>query len=392
MRLQLWQIGAVLRKELTDGLRDRRSVVSTLLFPLLMPSLIVFLFNTIAERERQADDIDIPVVGAQRAPGLVDWIERRGFDVIEGPDDPQEAVRQGKYDFVLVVPEDYAADFEQARSGAIELVLDGSRKEARSAIRRVRQLVRSYGRTIGALRLVARGVSPQVGRPIDLEEVDVASARKRAATLFVFIPMFVILAAFMTGMHVAIDSTAGERERSSLEALLINPVPRTAVVLGKWLATVLFSGVGISLILASLTFALRRMPLQELGLQLEVGPSEIAGILAATLPLAFFASGLQVLVATFSRSFKEAQTYVSMLIFLPMIPYFIASISSLGTQPWMIPVPALGQQVLLTDVLGGESIGFLSFLASGLSSLLLGLLCVWITARLFQRERIVFGR
>ena len=100
----------------------------------------------------------------------------------------------------------------------------------------------------------------------------------------------------------------------------------------------------------------------------------------------------QVLVATFSRSFKEAQTYVSMLIFLPMIPYFIASISSLGTQPWMIPVPALGQQVLLTDVLGGEHIGIGSILLVVLSSPLLGLLCVEVTARLFERERIVFGR
>jgi sodium transport system permease protein len=392
MRLQLRQIATVLRKELTDGLRDRRSVVSALLFPLLMPALITFLFNTLAERERQADDIDIPVVGAPAAPGLIAWIERRGFDVVEGPTDPQEAVRAGTHDFVLVIPEDYADDFARGSTAEIELVLDGSRKEAHSAIRRVRGLVRSYGRMVGALRLVARGVSPQVGHPVALEDVDVASARKRAATLFVFIPMFVILAAFMTGMHVAIDSTAGERERSSLEPLLVNPVPRTAVVLGKWLATVAFSGVGISLILTSLTLALQRMPLQELGLQLELGPAEIVGVLAATLPLAFFASGLQILVATFARSFKEAQTYVSMLIFLPMVPYFIASVSSLGTQPWMIPVPALGQQVLLTSVLGGEKVSFLSFLVSGSSSLFLGLLCVWVTARLFQRERIVFGR
>jgi sodium transport system permease protein len=123
-----------------------------------------------------------------------------------------------------------------------------------------------------------------------------------------------------------------------------------------------------------------------------MGPPEIIGVLVATLPLAFFASGLQVLVASFARSFKEAQSYISLLILLPMIPSIIAQLYSLGNKWWMAPIPALGQQVLLTEVLSGESVSLLSFLASGASSLLLGLLCVWVTAKLFQREHIVFGR
>jgi sodium transport system permease protein len=392
MMPRLTQITPVLRKELTDGIRDRRSILSALIFPLLMPLMLTFLFNTIARREREAQDIDIPVVAAQRAPGLVDWIERRGFTVVPGPDDAEAAVRDGALDFVLVIPEDYVEDFASARTAEVELVLDGSRKEAHSSIRRVRDLVHGYSRLIGRLRLTARGVSPQIGNPISIEDVDLASPRKRAASVFIFIPLFVIIAAFITGMHVAIDSTAGERERSSLEPLLINPVPRTAVVLGKWLATVVFSAVGIGLTLTSLTIALSRMPLQELGLQLTMGWAEVAGVLVAVLPLAFFASGLQVLVGTFARSFKEAQTYVSLLMFLPMVPYFISAVASIDSQPWMIPIPLLGHQVLLTDVVGGETVGLLSFAVSGVSSLLLGLVCVWVTARLFEGEKIVFGR
>ncbi|MFC1525999.1 ABC transporter permease [Candidatus Latescibacterota bacterium] len=383
---------AVFSKELRDGLRDRRSLLSTLAFPFLGPLLITFMFKALAEQEREAGDIDIPVVGGANAPGLVDWIQRRGFDVVAGPEDPQQAVRDGDFDFVVVVPEEFAEDFAQARTADVELVHDGSRKDTRSAVRRARRLVEGYGRMIGSLRLVARGVSPQVGNPLAIDDVDLASARKRAAHFFTFVPMFVIMAAFITGLNVAIDTTAGERERASLEPLLVNPVARLHLVLGKWLAAVVFSGIGVCLTLTSVVLALRRVPLQELGIHFEIGTPEIAGVLAATLPLALFASGLQILVATFSRSYKEAQTYASLLIMLPMVPHLIASVYSLGTSRWMLPIPALGQQVLLTDVFGGEAVTIASYLVVGVSSLTLGLLCVWVTAHLFQRERIIFGR
>ena len=383
---------AVLKKELLDGLRDRRSVMSAFIFPMIGPLFISFMFNTITERQRESQDIDIPLIGGEYAPGFVDWIERRGFTPIDGPDDPQAAVRDGTYDFVLVIPADYAEDMAAARTAEIELVRDGTKKDAGAAVGKAHDLVNSYSRMIGNLRLIARGVSPQLSQPVKVETVDVASERQRAAHFMVFIPMYVILAAFMTGMNIAVDATAGERERNSLEPLLVNPVSRQALVLGKWLGAVVFSCFGIALTLAGLVFAMSRVSWQELGIQLQMGPPEIIGVLVATLPLAFFASGLQVLVASFARSFKEAQSYISLLILLPMIPSIIAQLYSLGNKWWMAPIPALGQQVLLTEVLSGESVSLLSFLASGASSLLLGLLCVWVTAKLFQREHIVFGR
>ena len=381
----------VWRKEVLDGLRDRRSVLSALFFPVLMPFLITLLFKVIADREREAQDIDIPVVGADRAPDLIDFIKRRGYGVVPGPEDAETAVREKVHDFVLVIPEDFAGDFALAKTAAVELVHDGSRKEASAAVGRVRGVINNYSRMVGSLRLIARGISPVVHQAVEIDNVDVVSARRKAANLFTFIPMFVIIAAFISGMNIAIDTTAGERERSSLEPLLVNPVSRTTFVLGKWLATALFSGVGVLLTMASLTFALSRVPLHQLGIQLQIGTAEIAGMLVATLPLALSAAGLQVLLATFARSFKEAQTYASLLIVLPMVPHFVASLYSLGDEWWMLPIPALGQQVLMTDVLGSEPVAAGSFLTVGLSSAVIGLICVWITAKLFERERIVFG-
>ena len=381
----------VWRKEVLDGLRDRRSVLTALFFPVLMPFLITLLFKVIADREREAQDIDIPVVGADRAPDLIDFIKRRGYGVVPGPEDAETAVREKVHDFVLVIPEDFPGDFALAKTAAVELVHDGSRKEAAAAVGRVRGVINNYSRMVGSLRLIARGISPVVHHAVEIDNVDVVSARRKAANLFTFIPMFVIIAAFISGMNIAIDTTAGERERSSLEPLLVNPVSRTTFVLGKWLATALFSGVGVLLTMASLTFALSRVPLHQLGIQLQIGTAEIAGMLVATLPLALSAAGLQVLLATFARSFKEAQTYASLLIVLPMVPHFVASLYSLGDEWWMLPIPALGQQVLMIDVLGGEPVAAGSFLTVGLSSAVIGLICVWITAKLFERERIVFG-
>ncbi len=203
--------------------------------------------------------------------------------------------------------------------------------------------------------------------------------------------MIIILATFIAGVNVAIDTTAGERERHSLEPLLVNPVPRRTLTAGKWLAASIFSGAGFALTLASLLFALSRVPLQQIGIDLEIGTRETIGLLLSVLPLTLFASGLQVALATFARSYKEAQTYLSMLVILPMVPHFIASMTTLGDAWWMHLIPALGQHVLVTGVLGGEPFSIPLFLTATLSAVILGYACVEITARLFQREHIVFG-
>ena len=167
---------AVLKKELIDGLRDRRSMMSAIIFPMIGPLLISFMFNTVTERQRESQDVEIPIVGAERAPGLIDWIERRGYTVVEGPLDPEAAVRDGTVDFVLIVPEEFADDLAEARTAEIELVRDGTKKDAGAAIGRAHNLVESYSRMMGRLRLIARGISPQLGQPISVETVEIGRA------------------------------------------------------------------------------------------------------------------------------------------------------------------------------------------------------------------------
>ena len=386
----LW---VVFRKELIDGVRDRRSIMSALIPPVVMSLMLGVMFNVIADKRRRAEHIEIPVVGAAHAPALIDWIgQQRGIEIVDGPEDPHVEVREGDLDFVVVIPEDYEERFSQAKTAEVQLIIDGSDRDAQPAVRRVRRLIQGYGQQIAVLRLIARGVSPTIAAPVRVDEVEVSSAQKRAAMVLAFLPMMVVLAVFTGGMQIAIDATAGERERGSLEPLLVNPAPRFSFVGGKWLASVVFSWVSVAWTFALLLMVLERVPMQGLGLRFELGPREIAAVLAAVLPLGLFSSALQMSVATFARSYKEAQTYVSFLMFFPMLPAFFFILSPIEPAAWTIPIPLLGQHVLVTGALEGEVMSLWSFGAAALATAAVALTFLVFTTRLFRREKIIFGR
>jgi sodium transport system permease protein len=205
------------------------------------------------------------------------------------------------------------------------------------------------------------------------------------------VPMFLILAAFIAGVNVAIDTTAGERERRSLEPLLVNPVSRLAIALGKWGTSSLFGLVGVTLTTLVSLVALRAASLEELGIQISISGGKILALVAIAAPVALLAAGLQMLVATFARSYKEAQTYVAILPFTAMMPTILLQFQPLDTAAWMMAVPAMAQQQLLMDALGGEVQWGFTALAGG-ALLVYALIAMWVTAAMLQRERIIFGR
>ena len=198
--MNLSRLQVVFRKEMLDGIRDRRSLMSVGISALIGPLLVGFMFNRLAERQREAQDIQIPVVGAERAPALINWLEQQdGVEIVEGPQDAEEAVRERDEDVVVVIDEEFGKDFSEARPARVKLVADGSRQTAQPKVRRVRRLIQRYSQEIAVLRLIVRGVSPAIATPIRVEYIEVSSSQQRAATLLNFIPMFVVLAAFMGG-------------------------------------------------------------------------------------------------------------------------------------------------------------------------------------------------
>ena len=386
------QVRAVWRKEFTDAMRDRRSLMSALLYPILMPLMMTLMFGALARLEGSERPLELPITGSERAPNLVAWLEERGVIVVDAPSDPEAAVRNGDVDLVLIIDEDYAEHFRSVQPAAVRLLRDSSRTASGSSIGRTRNLLRQYSNQVAVLRLVARGVSPGVMQAVQIDELDLATPEQSAARLFAMIPMLLILGAFIGGLNVAIDTTAGERERHSLEPLLVNPVSRTALTAGKWLTTCLFGLVASVLTLIAFLFMMRFVPLEQLEMQLNLGYPQLLLMVVAVAPVALLASGLQMFVATFSRSFKEAQTYVSVLIFLPMIPGMVTQIYPLQPAAWMMAVPALSQQLLLVDVMGGEAVSIPGLAGSAAATTVLAFLFLALTSRMLSQEKIIFGR
>ena len=387
------RIFVVVHKELIDAIRDRRGIYSILFGALLGPILIGFMLNRIADQQRSSQEIRVPIVGSEYAPVLVNWLEQQsGVEIAPGPADAETAVRDRALDFVLVIPKEFPEKFRQSRPAPVQVVSDSSRQSARGKVQRLRTLLARYSAEIGGLRLVTRGVSPAIASALKIEDIEVSSAQQRAAQVFNIIPMFLILSAFAAGMQIATDSTAGERERGSLEPLLVNPIPRLELVTGKWIAAVALAAAGITLSLVITSAVLLSVRLEDLGFRFNLTLYDALLLLAATLPAALIAPSIQMYLASFAKSFKEAQSYIGLLMLLPTIPGIAANFYPLGNRPWMAPIPILGQFSLSTDILSGKPPSLFFLALAVISAAAVGFLFIALTTRLFSKEKIIFGR
>ena len=391
--MNLAQALVVVRKELKDWSRDRRSIITVLVSSLLAPAIIGIMFTQLASRQRQVEDVKIPIVGSEYAPAFVAWLSQQaGVEVETFTGDPNEAVRTRQEDVVLVITEKFSKNFSTSKPAQIRMINDSSSNNSRPKVQRIRALLTRYSGEIGSLRLIARGISPVVANPVQIEDVEVSSAQQRAAQILGFIPLFIMISAFTGAMSISTDSTAGERERGSLEALLVNPAPRVSIASGKWIAAALTAMVSV-FVSGTLLFVLfKNIPLQDLGIRFRIGPEHISGFLVTLLPLCPLIAAIQMYVATFAKSFKEAQSYLSFLMMAQMIPGMMATMNTNTTKAWMHYVPWVGQQTLLTDVLSNKAIAPMEFAIVGVVNLVLAVAIIRATAGLLHREKIIFGR
>ncbi len=391
--IRMRQLIAIARKELVDGLRDRRSLATLLFSTVMTPALLGVLLTTTAGSQRGAEDLTLPVVGAEHAPAFVTWLgQQTGVKVVPGPADPQQAVLDRSEDVVLIIEPDFMDRMRRAQPAEVKLVAESSRDRSRPKVARVRALVGGYAGQLASLRLIARGVAPGIASPIRLEDVEVSSSQARLAQLLSFLPLLLVIAGLVGGMQIGIDSTAGERERGSLEPLLLNPVPRWVIAGGKWLAA---SALGCASVVVSMLITvnvLRRIPWHDLGIRFRVTDAELFSLLLLLLPLAVLLAAVVLYASTFARSFKEAQGYMGMLMLVPMLPGMLATVYPLSRRPWLAPVPVLGQYALASDALAGQPPTMGGYLLAGAVTLACAVGLVWLTARALTRERIVFGR
>jgi sodium transport system permease protein len=296
------------------------------------------------------------------------------------------AVKTGAHDVVLVIPEEFGEQLADMVPARIEIVADQANNDAERDARRVRNALRGYNQQLAGLRVIARGINPMALQPLNIDEVDVSTPSGRSAMLLGMMSYFFIFAALMGGMYLAIDTTAGERERGSLEPLLSLPVTRDQLILGKIAATCLFMTLSLSLSLVAFYFSLSFMPLERLGMTPNFGPGVVLATLAIFLPFILVGSALMTLVASFTKSYREAQTWLSVVLIAPTMPILIVSILMLRPRTEFMFIPSLSQHLLLVDMVKNEPVNSLHVAISVVSTLLIGLTLTWVCARLYRRE------
>ncbi|HEX6703940.1 MAG TPA: ABC transporter permease [Albitalea sp.] len=373
----------VYRKEVTDALRDRRTLMVVLMSSVLLgPLVLIALSAFIASFEERAEKREVHVTGIEHAPTLANYLARQTYVVKQAPPDYEARLRTSKlHDPVVVIPADFERDLARGETPVLEIVSDSGNQQAQGGTARIERLLRGFGRERGLVNLAVRGVSPALTEPVEVQERDLANAQSRAAQMTAMLPFFVIMAVLYGALNAALDTTAGERERGSLEPLLMTPPAPLALVLGKW-GAVASLGMLIA-VLSSTSFIPAQWLLRSDTLQamFQYGWHEALWFLAVLLPLAAALSAVLMAVAIRCKSFKEAQASSAVVVLgislLPLATVFNQS----GEQWWQLWVPGLAQQTLMTRVLKGEGFGVEQVMVPLLVCAVLTALGVWAVAR-----------
>jgi sodium transport system permease protein len=378
-------------KECRESLRDRRILLNALLLgPLIGPLLFVIILRVTLSHELDRAERPLPVVviGAQRAPNLIEALRQQGMRIVDPPQEEIErAVRAQRVPVALRVSPSYTDDWQAGRPAQVEIIYDSSSREVGGQVARLRNMLTLYARRTSAMRLVARGIAPAIGTSLVIAERDQATPAARGATMFAMLPYFLILTSFMGGMWLAIDSTAGERERQSLEPLLANPVPRSQILLGKLAAAATFSFTSLVLGLIAFCVAAKLLPTERLEMSLSLSVGTMATILPLMLPLVALIVLTQMLLSAFAKTYREAQTYLGLLQLLPVIPSVLLSIMPITPKLWMFAIPLIGQQLTIMQWLRGAPVGVAPPILCSLATLV-ALSLVFVAARrVYESER-----
>lgn len=374
-------ITTLVRKELIDAIRDKRSVMAGLYYALFTPILFAVVFTAIINKVTNPEDIEITITNSTAASELTNYLSNRG---ITHGTDPTSLKK-----IELVISSDFAEQLNSAKSAEVTLIADRSDDNLRSAISRTQGALRGYSSGIASLRLIARGVSPTVIQPLKVHMQDQATSDSKGGQLLGMVILTIVLSVFISGMNLAIDTSAGERERNSLALLLSHPVSVRQLVLSKTLAVSIFGVLGLILVMLVSKIVYPFVPWQELGFSINISLQFMLATLLVGSTVAIFAASMQLFVSFMAKSFKEAQTYLTFVIFVPMaMSYAVTLDFAVDELRW---APVSGQLQALIDLAKGKEIPLLQLAVSCLSTLVLSFALIFGMERLLKSEKIVFG-
>ncbi len=385
----------VFAKEFRENLRERRTLFSALILgPLLGP--LLFAGGLSLELSRGSREGERPVALAvahgERAPNLLAFLRQYGVAVTPVDYDAaaaRAAVLSHRHAQVLAVSADFGARLREGKPAPLALYADASDLAAAGDAARVRALLGQYGALLARLRVAGRGIDPLLLVPVAVQDMDVSTPATRSVLALGTLSYLVLLTMLMGGMYLAIDATAGERERGSLEPLLTVPVPRAQLIFGKILATCAYMTASLTLTVMVFAIVLRFAGLERLGMSVNFGPWAAARVILCCLPLVPLGAALMTIVAAYTRSYREAQTWLGLTLLVPTLPLVFAGVLGLRPRLALMAVPSLSQHFLITSLLREEPIPLSFLLLSVAATLALGALLIGVAGRLYRREALL---
>lgn len=371
----------ILKKELKDALRDRRSVFAALSYSIGTPILMALVFLAMIDKYSSPEALYINVEGGEQAQELLGFLASK--DIRQG-----DAENKAE-DILLKIENDFGRDFSSGRGATVSVVVDLSEQRLQASVARLQENLLAYSQEIAAIRLLARGVAPEVIRPLDIQVQNQANAESRAAFLVGICVFIMIYAVFISGMNLSIDTSAGERERNSLALMLSLPIKVSDLVLAKVLAVSCFAMMGLVLINISFLVAFQFMPWHEMGLNVEFSPQFQMLMMILSLPIALMAASLQLFVSFMAKTFKEAQSYLTLVLMAPM---GLAMAAGYDIGPDLLEwLPVSGQQKALMEFVKGHDLPIPQLLMSSTITAAIAAMLVMAMVMMLKREKTIFA-
>ena len=383
------QFKALLSKELKEAFRDKRAMMMAMMMAVMAPVMIFAMSKVMIKEAVETPAIYVKVSGAEFAPKLVKAFNDDNILLFSDVPNDEKVIWDDR-NLSITIPDSFNQDMLAGKSIELYLTADYSEKANMSPIRRIKNVVNQYAQAIGYKRLLVRGIDVRLLQPIKIIEQDTSLPNSNAMIISMMLGLYLLMSAFMSGLPVAIDASAGERERNVLEMLLCQPVSTVKIVSAKLCCASLIASIGVLLTLSLTSFSVSFIDLTKIGASFSLDAFTITALLLLLLPICFFASALQLFVAFQSKNFKEAQSMVSMIIMLPaMVPVIMMFVDD--KPKWLDWLPVSGQSLIMEDLFKGLPVswGLLGF--TGLVTVSMTMFLVLLMAKKLRSEKVVLA-
>ena len=385
------QIFAITKKEIQDNVRDKRSLGLALIYPAVFPLYIAFVFFislSIGSVDFEKET-DLHVSGQELAPNLIAYLQESNFNIVTAPTDVETSVENLDVPVVLEISNEFGEKLREGLPAPLKVYMTESDNDSDKAYNKIRTVLQRYGRSLDQRRLQVRGIDINLFESISVDKQDVSKEGSSGRAQGLMVPMAIIVSMIMGGFYLAIEVTAGEKEKHTLEPLLTLPISRKKMVLGKYIALVAFCLLSLLVALISFVVVFELIPSDKIPDIFNFSLEVVSKISLILIPLAALIASLLMVISSLTKSTKEAQTYLGFTIFIFFIPFIIMMWKTIPAIAVVIATPILSHYKLLDMVFKDETISASNLLLSTGSTLICAMLLLWVAIWLYSKDRIL---